>query len=486
MNLSVTARFLWLPVRRAGPAVKLHFLSEGVKFQEVDIVLDPDHPDYFAAMDVGRFAGKTVEILGLPDGAEKSLRLCDSRPAADYPYRPEIHFTAPSGWINDPNGLVYAGGVWHLYHQWNPYGTEWGNMHWGHAVSRDLILWEHRGVALEPDICGTVYSGSGWQDRAGDAGFGLDALLFFYTASGGCNQWSAEAGNLFTQRLAVSADNGETLRKAGLILDHIKGGNRDPKVFYHRESRAYVMVLYLDDYDFALFRSEDLLHWKETQRFSAPKMWECPDLFELPVVNQPGRKKWVFRSADGYCLIGDFDGFRFSPETDVLPSWEPGLPYAAQTYAGVEGRTVSIAWLRTACSRGNFRGMMSVPAELSLIRKKKDYRLHFQPVREIWDRFRPCPESAVPSGVRTSGKPLILKVSWKPGEPREINVGGETVRVNAEGSEALFLLDHGVAEYWADDGLVCGALEISDDALFRPSGIRTGGAVTEMYEFCRE
>ena len=162
-----------------------------------------------------------------------------TKPDTDYPFRPRIHFTAPTGWINDPNGLVFTDGIWHLYHQWNPYGTEWGNMHWGHAVSHDLINWEHKGIVMELDEFGTVYSGCGWQDHANAAGFGRDTLLFLYTASGGCNQWSIDAGNQHTQRLAVSTDQGGTLRKSGLILDHIKGGNRDPKVFYHPESKAY-------------------------------------------------------------------------------------------------------------------------------------------------------------------------------------------------------------------------------------------------------
>ena len=209
MNLHVTARFLWLPLNRASPVIKLHFLSEGAKFQEIDLSLNPDHPEYCAAMDLGGYAGSVIEVHGsLSDDMLTGLRFHDVPPCTDYPFRPKIHFTAPVGWINDPNGLVYADDVWHLYHQWNPYGTEWGNMHWGHAVSRDLIAWEHKGVVMEPDEFGTVFSGCGWLDRENAAGFGKDALLFFYTASGGCSQWSADAGNRHTQRLAVSADGG--------------------------------------------------------------------------------------------------------------------------------------------------------------------------------------------------------------------------------------------------------------------------------------
>ncbi|MCR4682665.1 MAG: hypothetical protein K5647_04940 [Clostridiales bacterium] len=119
---------------------------------------------------------------------------------------------------------------------WIPYGTVWGNMHWGHAVSRDLFNWTRCGVALMPDDTGTMYSGSGLKDEKNAAGFGKDALLFFYTAAGGNNLWSAERGAKRTQRIAVSTDGGMTLEKRGYAVEHIKGGNRDPKVFYHEES----------------------------------------------------------------------------------------------------------------------------------------------------------------------------------------------------------------------------------------------------------
>ncbi len=194
MNLTVAAAFLWLPIRRASAVVKMHFLSEGLKFREIDIPLDLDHPEYYAAMDLHDHIGSIIEIrCSLPDSMLSALRFHDTPPDTGSPGRPLIHFTAPSGWINDPNGLVYADEIWHLYHQWNPYGTEWGNMHWGHAVSCDLITWEHKGIAMEPDECGTVFSGCGWQDHENAAGFGKDVLTFFYTAAGGCNQWSADA-----------------------------------------------------------------------------------------------------------------------------------------------------------------------------------------------------------------------------------------------------------------------------------------------------
>ena len=480
MLLTVSARYLWLPVYKAGNAVKLHFYADGEKFQETDIIAGEDPAEYYAPMDLGRFTSREIEVRG--EGAEEYLRnplFRDEPPAVSAAYRPLLHFTAPTGWINDPNGLVYVDGVYHLFHQWNPYGTEWGNMHWGHAVSRDLVTWEHRGIALAPDEFGTVYSGCAWQDRANAAGFGKDALLFFYTASGGRNRWSADAGRAHTQRLAVSRNHGETLEKSGLILDHIAGENRDPKVFFHRESGAYIMVLYLDGSEFAVFRSADLLRWTESQRFSADPMWECPDLFELPVEGCPDEKKWIFWSADGTYLVGSFDGFRFTPETKVLRAYDTKLPYAAQTWAGITDRVITTAWLRTRNDRDHCRGMMSVPAELSLAVHEGEYILRFRPAREILRRFensRVIQPGENPCEIPLSGEPTLVRITWTAESPGEIRIGNTALRPAAGTKETMILLDHGIIEYFDRGGLRYGALEAAEtvlqDTLRIPAGAK--------------
>ncbi len=471
-------KYLWLPVGKDGDEKKLHIYANGEKVRELDVKLDPDDPDHFFAMDLGRYAGQDIEIRGDVSGdILEKLIFHDELPGVDYPYRPVIHFTAVTGWINDPNGLVYADGTYHLYHQWNPYGTEWGNMHWGHAVSRDLITWEARPVAMEPDESGTMFSGCGWPDKENAAGFGKDALLFFYTAAGGTNQWSAEKGNKHTQRLAVSTDGGETLQKKSLLLDHIKGGNRDPKVFWHKESNAYVMVLYLDESEFSVFRSADLLHWEESQRFSADRMWECPDLFELSVENEPGVKKWVFWSADGYYMTGNFDGFRFEPDSEVLSAYDTKLPYAAQTYSGIPDRTVSIAWYRTENDRGGFRGMMSVPAELNLRSTESGYRICFRPVRELWERFRKS-ESIRPDGsgteLRPDGKPVVMVVEWETADHAVIRTDKTEICVRDTKTPTTFIIDHGIVEYYGNNGLLYGAVETEEDVLSKSILIEKG------------
>ena len=184
--------------------------------------------------------------------------------------------------------------------------------------------------------------------------------MFYYTAAGGSNKWSVDAGNKHTQWLAVSYDGGDTLEKKQEILGHIKGENRDPKVFYHKESDSYIMALYLEENEFAIYRSDDMIHWTESQRFEAEGMWECPNLFKLQVEGEPEEYHWVFWSADGYYMTGSFDGYKFTPDSEVLMAYETKLPYAAQTYEGVEDRTILVSWLRTENDRGGYRGMMAI------------------------------------------------------------------------------------------------------------------------------
>ncbi len=486
MTVQITARYLYLPVDKNSPVVKLHFFYHREKFQEIDISPGADAVDFYSAMDVERYIGKAIEIAGdLPMGAQEKIHCEDKRPSAKYAFRPQIHFTAETGWLNDPNGLIYADGVYHLYHQWNPFGTEWGNMHWGHAVSKDMITWEHRPVALEPDEYGTVFSGCAWRDSENTAGFGKNALLFFYTASGGCNQWSVDAGNPHTQRLAVSLDGGGTLEKRGMILGHIKGDNRDPKVFYHKESAAYIMTLFLDGNEFAIFRSQDLLHWTESQRLIAENMQECPDLFRLEVDNVPGEKKWVFWSADGYYMVGEFDGCRFTPETEVLAAYSTSLGYAAQTFAGMEGRTVSVAWLRTKSDRGNFRGIMSIPTELSLVKQGNSWKMCFRPARELWRRFSEGREFTAENGkvaVPMGGKPVIAVISWKPGEKHIVKVGATEIEAGASAQPLTLIADHGIVEYFGDGGRVYGAIEVEENILDRDIAVNSGAESVRVFE----
>lgn len=384
MLLKIKEPYLWLPVEENAQEYKLHFYIEKEKIQEIDIHLGKTDFDFYACLDVSEYLNKSIEIEGAPENLLQGIFCAEEKPQRCYPFRPKIHFAPEVGWHNDPNGMIYDNGQYHLYYQWNPYGTIWGNMHWGHAKSKDMFHWEQRPMALAPNDTGTMYSGCAIRDYENHLGYGKDAVLFYYTAAGGKNEWSEKKGSLFTQRLAYSVDDGETLLCSDkFFMPHIINENRDPKVFYHEPSKAYIMVLYLDGNEFAIYRSENLIDWEETQRFEETGMWECPDLFELEVKNSSEEKLWVFWSADGYYVTGKFDGYKFKPIGRRKCGYSSQLPYAAQTFSGINDRVVSMAWVRLQNARGNYRGVMSLPTELSLLKEGTDYRICFSPAREL-------------------------------------------------------------------------------------------------------
>lgn len=494
MKLHITEPYLWFPVDNKNPEVKLHFYVNDEKFQEADIKLGEAGCGLYFSMDVSKYLGQKI---GIKSDAEEELFhifCCKEKAQHVYPFRQKLHFAPEYGWMNDPNGLVYADGVYHLFYQWNPYGVTWGNMHWGHAVSKDLITWEHKPAALFPDEYGTMFSGSGFLDKKNAAGYGKDALLFFYTSAGGTNQWSLDAGNKHVQRLAVSVDNCRTLEKKETVLEHIAGGNRDPKVFYHSKSNAYILVLYLDESEFAIFRSSDLRHWEESQRFSVEGMWECPDLFELPVENADGETKWVFWSADGYYVVGAFDGYQFAAESARQSAYSTKLPYAAQTYSGVEDRVISVAWLRTESNQGGFRSIMACPAELSLVKEEENYKVKLQTVKEL-EQYKK-PQAVWNAGEKAFEIPLCdtaaeLCLNWKPQKTGNVilTVGEVSVSVNFEAGtftienrkryeepfvilfdkekafQLKLMIDCGMVELFGNDGIIYAAVEVEEMVL---------------------
>jgi sucrose-6-phosphate hydrolase SacC (GH32 family) len=306
-------------------------------------------------------------------------------------YRPQYHFTPEKNWHNDPNGLVYYDGEYHMFYQYSPKGNEWGYMHWGHAVSIDLIHWEHLPIALYPDndsedkeFC-TAFSGSAIVDdknllakQTGD----IKTLVAFYT--------SKDCG----QRIAYSTDKGRTWEKfAGnpIIPFDENDDARDPKVFWHEESQKWVMVLYrkttTDDKSkgVSIYTSENLTDWQWKNHIVG--FYECPDLVKLPVTNRPEESKWILFDGDGSYLIGDFNGEIFAPESAKIKSDFGSNYYATQTWSNVpakDGRTLQIAWMRGGEFTGMpFKGQMSFPCEISLTKFSFGYKLVRKPVKEI-------------------------------------------------------------------------------------------------------
>jgi len=302
-------------------------------------------------------------------------------------YRPQFHFTPQKNWTNDPNGLVYYKGEYHLFFQHNPFGINWGNMTWGHAISKDLIHWKQLPNAIEPDELGTIYSGSAVVDWNNTSGFQTGrekVLVAFYTSAGE----HAPVKRPYTQSIAYSNDRGRTWVKYANnpVIEHIRGGNRDPKVIWHKPTKTWIMALYLDNNDFTLLSSKNLKQWTRLQDIKLDRSSECPDFFELQVDGDSNNTRWVFWGADGRYLLGNFDGHRFSPESGPHES-RVGNYYAAQTYSDIpksDGRRIQISWM----AKGKFPDMpfnqqMSIPCELTLRTFPEGIRLCLVPVREI-------------------------------------------------------------------------------------------------------
>lgn len=323
---------------------------------------------------------------------DRGVRAAKPQGKADVPlyrekYRPQFHFTPMKNWMNDPNGLVYYKGEYHLFFQHNPSGINWGNMTWGHAISTDLVHWKQLANAIEPDELGTIFSGSAVVDWNNTSGFQTgteNVLVAFYTAAGKF----ASPEKPFTQCIAYSNDRGRTWikYKNNPVIEHIRGENRDPKVIWYEPAKTWIMALYLDGNDFMLLCSKDLKQWKRLQDITLPGSGECPDFFPLAVDGNPENVRWVFWGANGRYMLGTFDGQKFTPETEAMPS-VVGQYYAAQTYSDIpdsDGRRIQIAWMR----KGKFPGMpfnqqLSFPCELKLRKFDEGIRLCLTPVREI-------------------------------------------------------------------------------------------------------
>jgi len=298
-------------------------------------------------------------------------------------YRPQFHFTAKKNWLNDPVGLVYYQGEYHLFFDHNPSGINWANtIVWGHTVSSDMVNWKQLANAIEPDELGAIWSGSGvvdWDNRAGFQSGKEAAMVNIYTS----------AGKPFTQSIAYSNDRGRTWRKyeKNPVLEHIIGTNRDPKVIWHAPTKRWVMALYLDGNDYALFSSPNLKQWERLCNIQLPGSSECPDIFELLVDGDKEKTKWVFWGANGNYIIGTFDGRIFRRESDVLKSDGGANFYAAQTWSDIpnsDGRRLQIAWMRDGKYPGMpFNQQMSFPCQLTLQTTPEGIRLYRRPIKEI-------------------------------------------------------------------------------------------------------
>jgi len=388
MKLTITKRYLTLPINDDLPSKRVTLCKNGTLLYDLDCRIDACAPDGIAFIDVSRFLGQTLDIAVTPEtvceiGEVDAMELPELYHER---LRPQIHFSVKNGWNNDPNGLVYHDGRYHLFYQYNPCGTKWGNMHWGHATSRDLLHWQEQEIALYPDEMGMMYSGSGILDAENRTGLGKDGkgpLLFYYTAAG--NQTLLSQGAPRVQCLAYSNDGGKTLEKYAQnpILGVASPGNhdRDPKVVWVEELQKYVMALYIDEDYYHLFTSENLLDWSFLQKVMIKGDWECPDLYCLSC---EGERKWVLSGARDLYLVGHFTNREFVIEQEARPLTYGSIGYAAQSYTGnTDGRVLRITWDRVKIPSPRVTQQMGLPTEMRLVREGGVYYLCSAPAREL-------------------------------------------------------------------------------------------------------
>ncbi len=294
-------------------------------------------------------------------------------------WRPQIHYTPAKNWINDPNGLVYLNGTWHMYYQYNPSGEAWGNMSWGHATSTDLFHWKEQPVALTPDELGYIYSGSAVVDKNNTAGFGENAIVAIYTAHGNREQ----------QCIAYSTDGGMTFTKYSgnpVVRNSTYNDFRDPKVFWDDTYQKWYMIVALgNEHRCQIYASDDLKTWKLSSTFSVSNYsgcntgcWVCPDMFPI---TYKGERKYVItvNTSNGHpnanssgvmYFVGNWNGARFTLDQYDYPLWEDeGLDaYASVTWSNAGDRHVAIAWMNDQLYSGDYpcspwRSAMTLPRE---------------------------------------------------------------------------------------------------------------------------
>lgn len=394
-------KYLLLPVQEGAPMAHIRVLCDGRLDETLNITLAENKVDYYVPLKINGREGKNILLdvkcdMGrstIRDAHDaiwvKDVKLSDNFDTTNTEkYRPAYHHTPLYGWMNDPNGMFYKDGVWHLAYQWNPYGSKWENMTWGHSTSKDLVNWEAQEPTIDRDALGAIFSGSAVVDKDNTAGFGKDAVIALYTS----------AGNSQVQSLAYSTDGGYTFEKySGNPIIAYERESRDPNMFWDPEHKVWVLALASAlDHEMLIFNSKDLKEWTLVSKFGngygcQEGVWECPDLVKLPVLDDnglpTGTEKWVlvcninpggpFGGSGVQYFVGDFDGKTFKCDTppEVTKWMDYGKDYyAAVTFSGaLDGRHVILGWMSNwqyanEVPTRQFRSANSLPRDMALFR----------------------------------------------------------------------------------------------------------------------
>lgn len=401
-------KFLLLPVQENAPEGKVNIIvnNEFQLEQNINIRLAREKVDYYVPLDLSAYQGKSVsvDVTGMPASSLcwKEIKLSDTFDSSNREtYRPVYHHTPVYGWMNDPNGMFYKDGVYHLYFQYNPYGSMWANMTWGHSTSTDLTHWTYEGTAIVPDAWGAIFSGSCVVDKDNTAGFGKGAVVAFYTSAK-----STPWGDVQSQSMAYSLDNGKTFIKYehNPILTSTERDFRDPKVFWYAPGKHWVMMLAVGQ-EMQIYSSGNLKEWKKESSFGAMQgahggVWECPDLVEVAVEGSK-EKKWVlicnlnpggpFGGSAAQYFVGSFDGKKFVNESPTQTKW---LDWGKDNYATVTwsnapaGRCIALGWMSNWQYANNvpttqYRSANTLARDLTLYRVGGELYLKSKPSPEI-------------------------------------------------------------------------------------------------------
>ena len=386
--------YLLLPVQEKAEMCNIKVVKNNTQVKALNVRLASNHIDYYVPLDLKQFGEDAKLALDIHvhgtyrnDGelsgftCWKNMQLSDTFDTANREkYRPVYHHTPAWGWMNDPNGMFYKDGVWHLYFQYNPYGSQWENMTWGHSTSTDLIHWTFQGAPIEADAWGTIFSGSAVVDHNNTAGFGKGAVVAMYTS----------AGENQTQSIAYSNDNGQTFTKydGNPVLTSNTPDYRDPHVFWNEDIKRWNMIM-AEGQHMDIYSSADLKEWKLESQFGAEYgnhggVWECPDLMKMKV-RGTDQYKWMllcninpgspFGGSATQYFVGQFDGHKFTCES--APEVTKWMDYGKDHYATVtfdnapDGRHVAMAWMSNwqyanQVPTMQYRSANSVPRDLDL------------------------------------------------------------------------------------------------------------------------
>ena len=393
-RIATPSNYLLLPVQEKAEMCNVKVVDNNNQVKTLNVRLAANHVDYYVPLCLKPYSGSKGLALDIHvngtyrnDGelsgftCWKNMQLSDTFDTTNREqYRPVYHHTPAWGWMNDPNGMFYKDGVWHLYFQHNPYGSQWENMTWGHSTSTDLVNWTFQGDPIEADAWGTIFSGSAVVDHHGTAGFGKGAVVAMYTS----------AGENQTQSLAYSTDNGQTFTKyaGNPVVTSNTPDFRDPHVFWNDDIKRWNMIM-AEGQHMNLYSSADLKDWKLESQFGAEYgnhggVWECPDLMKLPV-RGTDKEKWLllcninpggpFGGSATQYFVGQFDGHKFTCES--APEVTKWMDYGKDHYATVtfdnapDGRRVAMAWMSNwqyanQVPTKQFRSANSVPRDLDL------------------------------------------------------------------------------------------------------------------------